>query len=296
MLPELEKWDYSLIEKLVLNRQGETDSYEFKKYFIESKNITSLVCSFANTDGGFIILGIDDSTRKEFTIKGIEFSTELGHDFRKLIHADPHIYFEGPKIINVPNSSKIIAVFYIPKSQLRPHLPTKAEERFFWKRTNGGKEHMTYLETRMSFQNFEERREKIKLLYVELMSNKYTLQKILESVTSEEPTLYSPSTLEYNILNILLSDLYSIIGKDPKLIKNLIDIRFVFNAINNESGIFFGRMSNPIGEREPIICNHKTFLKPLIDEVLQILDQSLSILEVNYGLKNPLENAFEEKI
>ena len=73
---------------------------------------------------------------------------------------NPYIYFSEPKIIPIPNSKKVITVFYIPLSKDRPHLPSEKERRFFWKRTNGGKEQMTYLEIRTEFMNYEEKKRK----------------------------------------------------------------------------------------------------------------------------------------
>lgn len=64
---------------------------------------------------------------------------------------------------------------------------------------------MTYLKILMAFRDYEERRGKIKLLYVELLANKLALQDILEATSAEDPSTYYESTL--------LSDLYSIIGK-----------------------------------------------------------------------------------
>ena len=64
---------------------------------------------------------------------------------------------------------------------------------------------MTYLKIIMAFRDYEERRGKIKLSYVELLANKLALQDILEATSAEDPSTYYESTL--------LSDLYSIIGK-----------------------------------------------------------------------------------
>lgn len=210
--------------------------------------------------------------------------------FRQKIQADPYIHFIGPKLIPIPDSEKVVPVFYIPLSNDRPHLPSKKDKRIFWKRINGGKEAMTYLEILMAFQNYEERRGKIKLLYVELLSNKIALQDILEATNAEDSSTYSPSTLEYDALSKLLSDLYSIIGNNTKLIKDLLRIRLICNAINNETSLFFGKMSVPIGSRTPLIKEHNEFLRKQIDQILPIIDSCLVILENNYGVKNPLDD------
>jgi hypothetical protein len=281
---ELEQWDYDYLLELTKSGTGESDWYEFKSDFVPANDVTATVCALANTRGGFYVLGINDDGE----IPGVEANKELAHIFRKKIRADPHIHFLGPKLIPIPNNENVVPVFYIPLSSDRPHLPSIKDERVFWKRINGGKEQMTYLEILMAFHNYEERREKIKLLYVELRSNKTSLQSILESTDSEDPNEYSPSTLEYSMLNTLLVDLYSIIGKDSDLIGDLLNIRFILNAINNESKIFFRKVSIPIGSNVPKIESHKGYVRNQINRVMPLIDRCLYNLENSYGIKNPL--------
>ena len=54
---------------------------------------------------------------------------------------------------------------------------------------------MTYLKIIMAFRDYEERRGKIKLSYVELLANKLALQDILEATSAEDPSTYYESTL-----------------------------------------------------------------------------------------------------
>ena len=68
----------------------------------------------------------------------------------------------------------------IPISAERPHIPNyKEEKRIFRKRTNKGNEFMSYEEIKLSFERLNERKEKIRLLYVELISDKELLQSKL---------------------------------------------------------------------------------------------------------------------
>lgn len=259
---ELEKWDYNYLLEITNSGVGESDWYDFKSDFPLAEKVTAAVCSFANTRGGFFVLGVSD---KDYQILGVDKNPELAHAFRQKIQADPYIHYVGPKLIPIPSSEKVVPVFYIPLSNDRPNLPSKKDQRVFWKRINGGRESMTYLEILMAFQNYEERRGKIKLLYVKLLTNKIALQDILEAAHAEGQSTYSPSTLEYNALSSLLSDLYSIIGNNIKLIKDLLKIRLLCNAINNETSLFFRKMSVPIGDRAPLITDHNVYLRKQID-------------------------------
>ena len=279
---ELSDWDYDYVVQLAKSGTGEADWYDFKKDFPPSQNVTDTICSFANTNGGYFILGVGNPDRKNFTIKGIANNTELTHILRQKVHADPYIYFSEPKIIPIPNSEKVIAVFYIPISNDRPHLPSQKERRVFWKRTNGGKEQMTYLEIRTAFMNYEERKEKVKLLYIELITNR----DILDIIRSSSSSLgYQPITLEYNTLSSLLTELYSVIGKDDDLIQRLISIRFRFNKINNKINIFLTQMALPLTNLPKIISEHNDWIKQEIDQVIPLIEECLENLKNKYNIK-----------
>ena len=55
---ELNEWDYDYVVQLAKSGTGEADWYDFKKNFPSSQNVTDTVCSFANTNGGYFILGV----------------------------------------------------------------------------------------------------------------------------------------------------------------------------------------------------------------------------------------------
>lgn len=53
---------------LALIKVGETQEAEFKESFHSSQELSKIICSFANTDGGYLLLGID----KNGEIKGLK--------------------------------------------------------------------------------------------------------------------------------------------------------------------------------------------------------------------------------
>src|SRR3989338_4452236 len=55
-------------ELLKLIKGGETQEVEFKESFQSNQDISKIICSFANTDGGFLFLGIS----KNGEIKGVK--------------------------------------------------------------------------------------------------------------------------------------------------------------------------------------------------------------------------------
>lgn len=152
MIPSrLEDWKYDIIEDMVDKNQSESISHDFKANIPDAIGLTKDCCAFSNTGGGFIVFGIKESGR-QFRIEGIDNDKELSNKFGQKIHATPSIDFDQPMIIPIPNSHKVLAVFHIPLSPRKPHIPSSKEERRFWKRTNAGNELMEYDEIRRAFQ------------------------------------------------------------------------------------------------------------------------------------------------
>ena len=135
--------------------------------------------------------------------------------------------------------------------------------------------------------NYEERKEKVKLLYLELITNKDILNMIH---SSNFTTGYQPITLEYNTLSSLLTELYSIIGQDDQIILLLLSIRFRFNKINNKMNVFLTQMALPLTDKPKIIFEHNEWINQEIDQVIPLIDECLENLKNKYKLIIPFEN------
>lgn len=283
---KLEEWTYERIKILVGNNVNESDIHDFKTDIPEGEGLTKDCCAFANTKGGFIVLGIRPKDM-QFEIKGIENSSELRHRFGQKINAIPTIDFGLPKIIGIPDSQKVLVVFYIPLSPERPHIPTTINKRIFWKRTNTGNEQMTYDEIRMNFQNYEERREKLKLLYLELLSNKQQLESMRAPEGSIEG-IYSLVSLDSTVIDTLLSDVYSMIAKNSNLVKSLMNLRSQIRVINNKIKVFYTQVALPTTNQRQITGQHNEFINGKIEELVPIFQAALTTLENDFKIKDPL--------
>lgn len=151
-IPErLEDWTYGKIEDLVNNNVNESETHDFKSNIPDSIELTKDCCAFANTKGGFIILGVKEAGQR-FRIAGIDNDKDLANKFGKKINALPtNPNFELAPFVDIPQSNKVLAVIHIARSRYRPHIPSQKELRIFWKRTNTGNEHMSYEEIRKLF-------------------------------------------------------------------------------------------------------------------------------------------------
>lgn len=108
----------------LLNIPEETQTIEFKRLNgpkVVSKIIETMV-AMTNTDGGRIVVGIDDPEKSVQTgidrVYGLEENYELfdfiKHELKKII--PPVSGLMNPIIVKVPETSKTVAVFEVPKS------------------------------------------------------------------------------------------------------------------------------------------------------------------------------------
>jgi hypothetical protein len=296
MIPtNLNDWNYNIIKKLVDNNITESDLHDMKTNLPKSDSLPKVVSSFANSKGGSILFGIRE-IGNSFFIEGIERDKEIAKKFGdQLKRIEPSVYFESPKDIEIPNYNKVIYIFYIPLSPERPHLTYRDKTPLFYKRTNSGCELMSYNGIKVEFQRLEERREKIKLLFIELVSAKHTLE-IVKQVHNNAPIeAFSPITIEVNTLNSLLTDLYTIIGKETKLINLLISIRLQLTIFNNSTIMFLNRISH-LNEysKSKLHGQHRQYINAVIDDsLIPPIDESIKILEDKFNLTNPFENHSE---
>lgn len=112
------------IVELLLNIPEETQSIEFKRLDgpkVVAKTLKTIV-AMANTDGGTLIIGIDDPEKTKLSgmerIYGIEENKELYDEIvRKLQTIVPPISgLTNPATVHVPDVDKTIALLRIPKS------------------------------------------------------------------------------------------------------------------------------------------------------------------------------------
>ena len=96
--------------------QGETIHSEFKRLVHSPVKIAKSIVAFANTEGGVILIGVDDDKR----ITGIHSEKEMLeviHDAVKL-HVRPEPYFETEVI---EYKKRFVLAVIVPESRDKPH-------------------------------------------------------------------------------------------------------------------------------------------------------------------------------
>lgn len=147
---ELSEWSEEWIQEILNNDEGEGLFFEFKNE-INSKdpksayNLRKAFTSFANTLGGFIIFGIKDKSSASGweRLSGIQDVDNFAKELTNKLSAGkvvPHIFFEGPHIVEVKYSNKTYKVLIIKvnSSELKPHAIVSDSDGLlqFWMRGN----------------------------------------------------------------------------------------------------------------------------------------------------------------
>lgn len=104
------------IELTELVNEGESSSLEFKRKVASSQKIAKEISAFANTKGGYLIIGVDD----DGTIYGIHSEKSTIDEIEKActFFIEPEI---KPQIEIINIYGKDVAVIFIKESEDKPH-------------------------------------------------------------------------------------------------------------------------------------------------------------------------------
>lgn len=123
--------NYADIDDLV-NSRKEREGYhldfkgEFGNLDKAKKELSKDVSAFANTGGGFLIIGVD----KNYKITGIDNIIQnkaIDEWLNQILSSniEPPVFYFDPKVIHIPDSDKVIVVLQIPESTKKPHIVTE---------------------------------------------------------------------------------------------------------------------------------------------------------------------------
>lgn len=119
---------YEDIVNLIDNEIHEGWILEYKEIFLKSKKIAKSIASFANSEGGYYIIGIRESNDNKNLPKEIIGLShkEFTNPYERIVnavkeHISPIPYFET-KVIDIPDSNRYIVVVMIPEGTNPPYL------------------------------------------------------------------------------------------------------------------------------------------------------------------------------
>ncbi len=299
---QLDEWNYDIIQDYVEKGYLETNTFEFKAS-IKSSNptdnmgIVETTCAFANTEGGFIIFGVEDIRKSDkdriIGVRNSDLAKEFG-DRISGINPTVDFDFSNPPI-KIPGKDTVIFITQIKKSDLRPHIKVDVGKFFF--RTNKGNKQMSYEQIKQEFLNYEERLNQINLLYIELLSN-LTIAENLEEDTSEEttPTDIGFRTPMYQfdttVISSIIPKIFTLLSKDKSIIELLIRLRIQLEAENRGLHHYRLKMFNPQITRQNMklneTINNIQVNMTLNKYIIPSLKKALARIEKEYQIKNPL--------
>ena len=244
MLPEtLDEWTLAAIKELVRSGYQESESFDFKwqlphpKANKEKAGLEDDCCAFANSNGGFLVFGVQDAQKAtgEDRIVGIslpDFQSKFGN---YPAACQPSVNWQlKPNPIHL-HDGKLIQVIYIPSSFRGPHAVERDDKWVFKKRTNKGNEDMSYDEIRLAFLHHHDRLRRVTLLKAELEEIRYEAQQHLLMIDGQNTNF--PARFELSVLDDLWSDIYPILHASPEITESITQLRRLCRTVNRNAEI-----------------------------------------------------------
>lgn len=176
-----------LLKEIIENKIGESDTLEFKDYFFDNGKLNSLeyrhilalmkeICSFANANGGKIIIGIKEDNSHNpagFSDVGVNETTfetwEQSLRNKIAMTTIPNVYGLNVELVPVDDETNCI-VIDVQKSVLKPHAFNTGSKDEFYIRNGNISMPMRYNEVKNSFNALEFMQEKIRRFIDERLS------------------------------------------------------------------------------------------------------------------------------
>ena len=280
----LSDWTYEIIEALCAIGQFESDRHDFKFNLAELHNAPKICCAFANTFGGFIVVGVKDRL-DEFDILGLDPDKELYGKFVAKMKVDPDIAILPPKPISIPGSSRLLYVIEVPQSPRRPHLPSPAEQRVFWKRQGSDCVQMTLEEIRYQMNTYEEKREKLALLLIDLH---HKLRSLGEQAVVPDG-YYNGDVFSFEIIDRVVVEAYTILKADVSIFGALNSIRQPLMLLNAEKQKMMAIQSLSYGPefKKAAVNDYRDLVNKFIGQVTFLTEQIERSIKEKFGIVNP---------
>ncbi len=288
MVPKtLEEWSITEITTLLSNGYRELESFDWKEMLPHPKDedgkrrLVKACCSFANSDGGFLVFGVNDKSNKSAIDRliGISKDQDFFEHFGNFpSKCEPSVYWipKNPPI-DLDNGN-VIHIVQIPKSWNGPHCcKDSANGLIFPKRTNKGDEDMSYSEIRSHFLGYYEKRLKIQLILAEI-ENIIAVAKSLLIAEDKISTHYGLQEFSLTILEATLVDTYTILYSNRELVSLLFKIRDACRVLNARVITFRSAMGLGLRDVDSVL-SHNRIIQPNCHVIVQSSEKARNELQ-----------------
>lgn len=225
------KFSFSFLEP-----ETNKDNREMKK-----REFRNDVCSFANTEGGYLLFGIGENNGCASSIEGVyipednidKFELNIRNAFNRIEPKSPSVSFHFIKLKN----GKYVVILYVKHDGFAPYIHIEDEKNYkIYKRYGNEKRIMTYNELKLMFNQS---------LSLEQAIRNYTEKRISDYKSLKDsfgksfayvsiiPETFMDSSYKQNVYaltqtgKVKLSGMFSSIGCDDSMIPCVDGIRFV---------------------------------------------------------------------
>jgi hypothetical protein len=198
------------------------------------------------------------------------------------VKAEPDISISLPHTIPIHGSVKLIYVFEIPQSPRRPHLPSKAEDRFFWNRLGSKCERMTLEEVRYQMNTYEEKREKLALLVMEL---NHIIRSVSEQASYQGGS-HDGTMFRFEIIDRVTVESFSIIKSTPNIIGALDTLKKRLMFLNMEKEKMMGIASHLANAGAHWVA-YRRKVESMQPEIVILAEQIQRTLKEELGVETP---------
>ncbi len=256
-------WDLDLIKGLLSQGYDEATWFDFKSTISESgaERLRSVIASFANNEGGFLIFGItnDKKLSGKKRLIGIrkeeEYPLLLGNLLDKNIIPRPDFEFRNPPL--ALNQSKVIPICYVRESLSKPISVTVDHEKFSFpiRSAKGGTSYMPYEDIKRNFVGYAFMLDKLVLLGEELKRISNELQyfgngSVIASVGH---------AIEIDTISSCLFSAHGLLQRKPSIPNKLNSFKTTISLINADVRSNLSLMSaiNYYGKQAVLDANSK---------------------------------------
>jgi len=290
LIPEkLSDWTIENITEMLSKDLFESERFDYKERLPANKldkagvqRLQKSCCAFANSNGGFLVFGVSDDKSKEpkDRLMGIDPQIDFPEKFGNFPkNCTPSIYWDFVNPALPLENGNVVHVVFIPKSNDAPHAVGDNEQGWkFPKRTNKGTEGMSIEEIRHGFLGYYEKKLKLNLLLSELEHIKENAGSWLVTEDKDISKTYSLVTFENTILDSIVTDSYTVLASEEKLLAALHALRGHTRIANNKINIFFSIVGMPLTNKGDLVKEHNEFMHDKCGVIISLCEHAIEEL------------------